>query len=232
MNNGNYIGRRDDASGEGPSASAAPQEDDHAHEAALGFALHTDGPDRLGWLMKLNQARGLPLWAAAACGGCFGAVLGASLCAWPSCDEASTACSALPACHPSHLPALPPALPGLPCPALQSQKVDKESGHAVSVVNCYFMCQVSTAQHSTAQHSTAQRGAAKAAKLGGLWASWAFVGVWCLLLTCPPAPLPVCLQDGGMFKAQVEYAPYFYLQIKVGGWRAGWVGGWGGRIAG
>ena len=35
-----------------------------------------------------------------------------------------------------------------------------------------------------------------------------------------------------MFKAQVEYAPYFYLQIKVGGWRAGWVGGWGGRIAG
>lgn len=58
MNSGNYIGKRDDTSGEGPSA--APQEDDHAHEALLGFALHTDGPDRLGWLMNLNQARAWP----------------------------------------------------------------------------------------------------------------------------------------------------------------------------
>ncbi|EFN52544.1 hypothetical protein CHLNCDRAFT_26745 [Chlorella variabilis] len=100
MNNGNYIGRRGDAPGGGgdaDAAAAAPKEDDHAAEAALGFALHTDGPDRLGWLMNMNQ----------------------------------------------------------------SQKVDKESGHAFSVVNCYFMC-----------------------------------------------------QDGGMFKAQVEYAPYFYLQVK------------------
>lgn len=59
MNNGNYIGRRDEgASGSGAGgaeAGGAPQEDDHAHEAALGFPLHTDGPDRLGWLMNLNQ---------------------------------------------------------------------------------------------------------------------------------------------------------------------------------
>ena len=26
------------------------------------------------------------------------------------------------------------------------------------------------------------------------------------------------LQDGSMFKAQVEYAPYFYLQIKARRW--------------
>ena len=32
---------------------------------------------------------------------------------------------------------------------------------------------------------------------------------------------PRCPQDGGMFKAQVEYAPYFYLQVKVG---VGWCG--------
>ncbi|KAL4450230.1 hypothetical protein ABPG77_010899 [Micractinium sp. CCAP 211/92] len=99
MNNGNYIGRRAEG-GDGGGAEAAGssvKEDDHAHEAALGFPLHTDGPDRLGWLMNMNQ----------------------------------------------------------------SQKVDKESGLAVSVVNCYFMC-----------------------------------------------------QDGGMFKAQVEYSPYFYLAVK------------------
>ena len=58
MNNGNYIGRRGDAPGGGgdaDAAAAAPKEDDHAAEAALGFALHTDGPDRLGWLMNMNQ---------------------------------------------------------------------------------------------------------------------------------------------------------------------------------
>jgi hypothetical protein len=60
MNSGNYIGKRDGtdgASGSGDAAAgaAAPKEDDHAHEAAMGFALHTDGPDRLGWLMNMNQ---------------------------------------------------------------------------------------------------------------------------------------------------------------------------------
>ena len=54
MNNGNYIGRRADAPGGEGSAAPAVQEDDHAAEAALGFPLHTDGPDRLGWLMNLN----------------------------------------------------------------------------------------------------------------------------------------------------------------------------------
>ncbi|PRW20477.1 DNA polymerase epsilon catalytic subunit A [Chlorella sorokiniana] len=98
LNNGNYIGKRSEAGGAGPSNEAREvKEDNHAAEAALGFPLHTDGPDRLGWLMNMNQ----------------------------------------------------------------SQKVDKESGQALSCVNCYFMC-----------------------------------------------------QDGSMFKAQVEYAPYFYLQIK------------------
>jgi hypothetical protein len=59
MNNGNYIGRRDDAGGSAADAAggAAAKEDDHAHEAALGFPLHTDGPDRLGWLMNMNQVR-------------------------------------------------------------------------------------------------------------------------------------------------------------------------------
>jgi hypothetical protein len=47
---------------------------------------------------------------------------------------------------------------------LQTTVEDKESGHSVAAVNCYFMA-----------------------------------------------------QDGGMFKAQVPFAPYFYLQVKVGG---------------
>ena len=86
QNNGNYIGRRDEggasgsggAGGSGDAQGGAAQEDDHAAEAALGFALHTDGPDRLGWLMNLHQ----------------------------------------------------------------SIKIDKETGHTLSVVNGYFMCQV------------------------------------------------------------------------------------------
>lgn len=33
---------------------------------------------------------------------------------------------------------------------------------------------------------------------------------------CPCLPWPLLLlQDGSMFKAQVEYAPYFYLHVKV-----------------
>lgn len=44
---------------------------------------------------------------------------------------------------------------------MQSQREDKETGHIVSVVNCYFQC-----------------------------------------------------QDGSMFKSQIEYAPYFYLQVR------------------
>ena len=69
MNNGRYINQRDNAAGNngsgaggGADAAAAPhKEDDHAHEAALGFALHTDGPERLGWLMNMNQV-GAALW--------------------------------------------------------------------------------------------------------------------------------------------------------------------------
>jgi hypothetical protein len=59
MNNGNFIGRREEGGGAGSSADpgAAPREDDHAHEAALGFPLHTDGPDRLGWLMNMQAVR-------------------------------------------------------------------------------------------------------------------------------------------------------------------------------
>ena len=34
-----------------------------------------------------------------------------------------------------------------------------------------------------------------------------------------------------MFKAQVEYAPYFYLQVKVGGWLGRWVVRVGGCVA-
>ena len=59
MNNGNYIGRRQEA---GPSAAAAAPDDpskvdDHALDGALGFGLFTDGPDRLGWLLNLNTVR-------------------------------------------------------------------------------------------------------------------------------------------------------------------------------
>jgi hypothetical protein len=148
MNNGTYIGRRNDASGEGSSAAAAPQEDDHAHEAALGFALHTDGPDRLGWLMNLNQARRRPLPPATCSGGCFSAECWGQACVnGLACSQQCLLCSA---CLTHPLTCLPFRLtPGLP--RLQSQKVDKESGHAVSVVNCYFMCQVSTAQRSMAE---------------------------------------------------------------------------------
>lgn len=45
---------------------------------------------------------------------------------------------------------------------LQTSVEDKEAGHVVSAINCYFMC-----------------------------------------------------QDGSMFQANIRYAPYFYLQIKV-----------------
>lgn len=57
MNSGNYIVRRDDGGGSAAAEAVGPaaKEDDHAHEAALGFPLHTDGPDRLGWLMNMNQ---------------------------------------------------------------------------------------------------------------------------------------------------------------------------------
>ena len=59
LSKGNYIGKRQESAGGSGAAeaAAAPKEDDHPHEAALGFALHTDGADRLGWLMNLNQAR-------------------------------------------------------------------------------------------------------------------------------------------------------------------------------
>jgi len=46
---------------------------------------------------------------------------------------------------------------------LQTQQEDKDSGHMISVVACYFMC-----------------------------------------------------QDGSMFKAEVPYAPYFYLHVAAG----------------
>lgn len=117
MNNGNYIGKRSEAGGAGPSTEGALQlcgggraacmpgrctcrrapqlvpcmlrrlpsshtraldtlwsnaaaahevkEDNHAAEAALGFPLHTDGPDRLGWLMNMNQVR--REWVTAEC---------------------------------------------------------------------------------------------------------------------------------------------------------------------
>lgn len=60
MNNGNYIGRRAEGGdgGAAEAAGSAVKEDDHAHEAALGFPLHTDGPDQLGWLMNMNQVGG------------------------------------------------------------------------------------------------------------------------------------------------------------------------------
>lgn len=38
-------------------AAREVKEDNHVAEAALGFPLHTDGPDRLGWLMNMNQVR-------------------------------------------------------------------------------------------------------------------------------------------------------------------------------
>lgn len=45
-----------------PSAHPAPphaalQAEDHALDAALGYPLFTDGPDKLGWLMNLNAVR-------------------------------------------------------------------------------------------------------------------------------------------------------------------------------
>ncbi len=72
MNNGNYIGRRAEG-GDGGGAEAAGssvKEDDHAHEAALGFPLHTDGPDRLGWLMNMNQVGPLGLHAGSSTASC------------------------------------------------------------------------------------------------------------------------------------------------------------------
>ena len=52
-NNGNYIGKRD----EGPAPDLKVEEDDHVLEAALGYPLFTDGPDRLGWLINMNSVR-------------------------------------------------------------------------------------------------------------------------------------------------------------------------------
>ena len=52
LNNGNYIGKRDES---GPAPVSEVQEDDHILEASLGFPLFTDGPDRLGWLLNMNS---------------------------------------------------------------------------------------------------------------------------------------------------------------------------------
>lgn len=52
--NGNYISKRDDG-GLNTSTETRAKEDDHAAEAALGFELFTDGPDRLGWLFNMNS---------------------------------------------------------------------------------------------------------------------------------------------------------------------------------
>ena len=48
-----------DAMWSNAAAAHEVKEDNHAAEAALGFPLHTDGPDRLGWLMNMNQVRGV-----------------------------------------------------------------------------------------------------------------------------------------------------------------------------
>lgn len=52
LKNGNYIARRDEA---GPSSDSPAAGDDHELEAALGFPLFTDGPERLGWLLNFNS---------------------------------------------------------------------------------------------------------------------------------------------------------------------------------
>lgn len=55
LSNGNYIARRRNTT---VSATyTKPKEDDHEAEAALGFPLFTDGPDRLGWLFNMNSVR-------------------------------------------------------------------------------------------------------------------------------------------------------------------------------
>jgi hypothetical protein len=53
INNGNYISRR--AEGAPSNGDPKAREDDHAAEAALGFELFTDGPERLGWLFNMNS---------------------------------------------------------------------------------------------------------------------------------------------------------------------------------
>jgi hypothetical protein len=63
-NNGNYIGKRDEGE---TSAPADVKEDDHQHEAELGYPLYSDGPERLGWLVNFNAVsrRGgaaFPIW--------------------------------------------------------------------------------------------------------------------------------------------------------------------------
>ena len=60
LNNGNYIGKRDETAFPGPSR--AVQEDDHVLEAQLGFPLYTDGPERLGWLFNVNSVRSSSLY--------------------------------------------------------------------------------------------------------------------------------------------------------------------------
>lgn len=55
LNNGNYIGKRQEAGPAPPGAEA--KEDDHELEASLGFALYQDGPERLGWLMNVRVVR-------------------------------------------------------------------------------------------------------------------------------------------------------------------------------
>lgn len=96
-NQGNFIVPRDTSAAVAGESRAVALEDDHALDAALGFELFTDGPERLGWLLNFNS----------------------------------------------------------------SQKQDTESGQIISVVNCYFQC-----------------------------------------------------QDGSMFKAQIQHAPYFYVQVR------------------
>lgn len=135
------------------------KEDNHELEAALGFPLFTDGEPRLGWLMNMNAVRppaphNLPAvwpslqqphvclaeWTQGAGSWQRGSredhrweellLMIAGGCLWGP--------DAMP--EPGRGAGDPMAAHDSCC--VQTTMENKESGHAVSAINCYFMCQV------------------------------------------------------------------------------------------
>ena len=84
----------------------------------------------------------------------------------------------------------------------QTSIEDKEAGHGVSAINCYFMCQVQRLTYLGSQSAGC-----------GLVPHHTFNT---FINDTGVASNLFCLQDGSMFQANVRYTPYFYLQIKVG----------------
>jgi hypothetical protein len=205
------------------------QEDNHELEAALGFPLFTDGPDRLGWLMNLNAVSGGVEPAGAAP---YHAVLRRdstrvvkAYVGWRGPRAAEPPAMSLPSAG-ARRPR-PPATPAVSAGGqgvwadgqLRQLLLHVPGAHSDGV------CVSVPVQAGPEQAGPMQAGSMQAGRRGRgrlplgatrmpprPWPVPAALPCW---LVCPTSNCVLRVQDGAMFKAQVEFAPYFYIQVKA-----------------